>query len=204
MARRKMKKTRLVTIIVSLSLISLVLTLTWRYDTLLDLQNSYQSTMSSSNFEYTASTDDYTLTYWYMEGNSKQSITYFKTLDEFSIYTDFNDETQYVFRNDSLYAEKTAIEFNYMPAVSKTIYTTGELLQLALIPTLNMTPITYEGKACIEIKSLKTRDIVEKSTGLVLYSKSKHNEEKFCSYNFNTVEYSDVFLSNSILTDAKK
>ena len=197
MKKKKMKLWKKILLLIFIIFILFIIITTMKFFALTDILEKNKISNNSSNCYYYSETNSTILEYW-RKGNIQKlntkpvggtiSITFWKDVSSNEEFTFWNSENK-------TYTKSNGGMIEHLPISMYLIDDSFARYIISANPILFIQNTTYENKDCYIIKNnnYKYEEIIEKSTGLTLYSKNIDNIRKV-NYSFDTVTDLDVAL----------
>lgn len=190
--KKKMKLWKKTLIIIGIILIILLLIIFVRYQILTDIQQKNSESNLSKNCNYISKSDNTLIEYWRKDGIMKMNLKQINGIGDITFWKNTESGEALIFWNSP---EKTysVDKGGMIPSLPNSmIYITDNMARLSISanPMLYIGNKKYENKNCYNIKIDTNEEIIEKDTGLVLYS--SNGGKRTVKYDFNNVTDNDI------------
>ncbi len=186
---KKLKVWKKISIIIAIIFAIYIIVTLYKYSVLTKIYERNMETRNITNRYYYSETDDQIDEFWQKDNLLKHHIKSKEKIGDMVTWEDTNTGEKYVFWNEprKIYSEGGQVFIN------ETVFTESESkfrLMEAANPLMFVYPQKYEDKQCYHITMFEVTEIIEKETGILLYTNNGKNST--LHYSFNTVTDEDV------------
>ena len=197
MEKKKMKLWKKILLLIFVIFILFIIITTIKFFVLTDILEKNKISNNSSNCYYYSETNSTIMEYWRKDNIQKLNIRPVGGTISITFWKDLNSNEEFTFWNSEnrTYSKTNGGMIEHLPISVYLIDDSFARYIISANPTLFIKNTKYENKDCYIIKNNhhKYEEIIEKSTGLTLYSKNI-DEIRKVNYSFNTVTDLDVAL----------
>ena len=198
MEKKKMKLWKKILLLISILFLIFIIITTIKFFALTSILEKNKISNNSSNCYYYSESDTTIMEYCKKDNIMKLNTRQFDGTGNITFWKDINSNEEFIFWNSESkkYAKNEDAMLEHLPISMYIIDNTFARYIISANPLLSIQNTTYNDKNCYIIKnnSHKYKEIIEKSTGLPLYSKINDELVRKVTYSFNTVNDSDVAL----------
>lgn len=189
---KKMKLWKKISLIILGVIIIYLISIVYKYNILLRVEEKNEISNSSTNYYYNSISDDTIMEYFKKDNIVKINLRKLNGDGDITLWKDNNTgEELCLWNTPKIYSEKAGSVIDTMPT---SIINTSDFvtrLSISVNPLAFIGTTKYNNVSCYSFKFDNLYEIVEKETGLVLYS-SDSSYIRNVKYNFNIVTDDDV------------
>lgn len=197
MEKKKMKLWKKILLLIFIIFILFIIIITIKFFVLTDILEKNKISNNSSNCYYYSETNSTIMEYWRKDNIQKLNTRPVGGTSSITFWKDLSSNKEFIFWNseNKTYAKTDGGMIEHLPISMYLIDDSFARYIISANPILFINNTKYENKDCYIIKNNnhKYEEIIEKSTGLTLYSKNI-DEIRKVNYSFNTVTDLDVAL----------
>ena len=186
-----MKKKKILGIILMI-LIVLIVIILFRYNIITTVQRKNKESNEKANCYYYSETEETIMEYWRKDGIMKLNVKQINGIGNITFWENTKTGEELVFWNapEKIYAKGNGGMVKTLP--NGMMFTDEERIKflMAANPMLHIGSKKYNDKDCYYFKIEEQEEIIEKDTGLILYSSNVSHRK--LSYSFDKVTDKDV------------
>lgn len=193
---KRMKKWKKILVIFLILLTIYAISVGYKFYIINRIIGSNKESNNIENYYYYSIADDTLMEYFKKDGIIKMNVRQSRGNGNLTFWKDSNTGEQLIFWNEAkLYgqADGGILESTPSSMFVSTDFTTN--IMLALHPFVFIGTQRYNDIECYYIKYNTVYEVINKETGLLMYSNEENNMRNI-QYNFNTVKDSDVAKPN--------
>lgn len=189
------KKTKLWKKILSIILIILLILLSiilFRYHIITTVQQKNEENDKRTNCYYYSETEDTIMEYWRKDGIMKLNVKQVKGTGDITFWEDTKAGEELVFWNapEKIYSKGNGGMIKKLPTGMMFTEENSIRFLMAANPMLHIGSKKYNDKECYSFKIDEQEELIEKETGLILYSNNVNYRK--LSYSFENVTDKDI------------
>ena len=192
MEKRKMKLWKKILIVILIIFIILSIFVIYRYNVLSNIYQKNNEKFSASNYYYYSKTDDTIMEVWKKDQITKVILKQVNGEGDITIWKDEGTGEEYTLYNkQKIYTESQGAVLGIIPSGFAIIPDISSRILVALNPMTYIGKKEYDNKECYYVKIDKQEELIEKETGLIIYSNSELGERNI-NYRFNNITDEEV------------
>ena len=190
---KKMKLSKKILLIILSILLIYILTVAYKYTILTVIQKRNEISNNSENRYYHSLTQDTIIEVYKKDGIEKINLKQVQGNGDITFWKNENTKEEYVFWNASkIYSKNEGGIMAISPSSMMTAPDFVSRLIVAIHPMMFIGTQKYNDTSCYNLKYGDIYEIIEKETGLILYS--NNGGSRNIKYSFDTVTDEDVKL----------